>query len=192
MTHSLLFNPRWVWSVVKHENSSVDRRDWERGPVALWQCLASVWRRFLPRDGGRSTGPQSTRPFFCSQLVPWAFPPLTNLRVDKFTWRPNKCSPIITKLNFMVSFSPCNENYYIQIVAVCVHLTCGHWVPFWWLNKNINPTFGMNILDKTLTQHWQVHVNLLSKAALILLCSVIWAPAPSQLWERKRSNGFNP
>ena len=73
---------------------------------------------------------QSTRPFFCSQLVPWAFPPLTNLRVDKFTWRPNKCSPIITKLNFMVSFSPCNENYYIQIVAVCVHLTCGHWVPF--------------------------------------------------------------
>ena len=55
------------------------------------------------REGGQ-LGPQSTGPL--SQLVPWALCPLTNLLVDKFTWRPNKCSPIIAIFNFMVSFTP--------------------------------------------------------------------------------------
>ena len=72
------------------------------------QCLGSVWRHFVPREGGQ-LGPQSTGPL--SQLVPWALWPLTNLLVDKFTWRPNKCSPIIATFNFMVSFTPWNEWY---------------------------------------------------------------------------------
>ena len=74
------------------------------------QCLGSVWRHFVPREGGRAVNlaPSQLVPF-PSQLVPWALCPLTNLLVDKFTWRPNKCSPIIATFNFMVSFTPWNE-----------------------------------------------------------------------------------
>ena len=80
----------------------------ERRPVALSNVSppsGGILSR--GREGCGQLGPQSTGPL--SQLVPWALSPLTNLLVDKFTWRPNKWSPIIATFNFMVSFTPWNE-----------------------------------------------------------------------------------
>ena len=108
MTHCVLRSPMSVQeSSMKHTTVLCIALTEREKTGGSFQCLASVWRHFVPREGCGQLGPQSTGPL--SQLVPWALSPLTNLLVDKFTWRPNKWSPIIATFDFMVSFTPWNE-----------------------------------------------------------------------------------
>ena len=110
MTHYVLRSPMSVQeSATKHTTVLCIALTEREKTGGSFQCLASVWRHFVPREGGlRSTrppvnwSPQSTCPL-------GSFP-LTNLLVDKFTWRPNKWSPIITTFNYMVPLTPWNDS----------------------------------------------------------------------------------